>query len=63
MRMALKKLEAQGLIEQIKFSDRQIISNIKRAQKDLHTAKDLLKIDEVWAYAISYHSMLRAGRA
>ena len=61
--MSLKKLESQGLIEKVKFSDKQIVSNIKRAHKDLITAKKTIKIDEEWAYTISYHAMLRAGRA
>lgn len=61
--MGLKGLESQGLIEKIKFSDKQILSNLKRAGKDLLTAKANLEIDEEWAYTISYHAMLRAGRA
>jgi uncharacterized protein (UPF0332 family) len=61
--VTLKKLESQGLIEKVKFSEKQIVANIKRAQKDLNTAKANLKIDEEWAYAISYHAMLRVGRA
>ena len=63
MKMTLKRLESQGLIEKVTFSDKQITSNIIRAQKDLITAKVTLKIDEEWAYTISYHAMLRAGRA
>lgn len=61
--MSLKSLESQGLIEKISFSDKQIVSNIQRASKDLITAKATIKIDEEWAYTISYHAMLRAGRA
>lgn len=61
--MGLKRLESQGLIEKVKFSDRQIVSNIIRALKDLITAKANIEIDEEWAYTISYHAMLRAGRA
>lgn len=61
--MGLKKLESQGLIEKVSFNDKQIVSNIKRAEKDLITAKANIEIDEEWAYTISYHAMLRAGRA
>ena len=61
--MSLKRLEAQGLIERIKFSDKQIVSNIRRSSKDLITAKATIEIDEEWAYTISYHAMLRSGRA
>jgi uncharacterized protein (UPF0332 family) len=63
MSVNLKRLESQGLIEKVTFSDKQIISNIKRAEKDLITAMANLEIDEEWAYTISYHAMLRAGRA
>src|SRR4030067_3554883 len=63
MNLSLKRLESQGLIEKINFSDKQIVSNITRARKDLITAKANIKIDEEWAYTISYHAMLRAGRA
>lgn len=61
--MSLKRLESYGLIEKVEFSDKQIISNIIRARKDLITAKANIKIDEEWSYTISYHAMLRAGRA
>jgi len=61
--MSLKRLESQGLIERVNFNDKQIVSNIKRAEKDLLTAKANIKIDEEWSYTISYHAMLRAGRA
>lgn len=63
MKVDLKRLESQGLIEKVSFSDKQIISNINRARKDLITAKANIEIDEEWAYTISYHAMLRAGRA
>jgi len=56
-------LESQGLIEKSTFSANQVTSNLKRAQRDLVTAKTNLSIDEEWAYTIAYHAMLRAGRA
>jgi len=61
--VSLKRLKSQGLIEKATFSDKQIIANISRARKDLATAKANLGIDEEWSYTISYHAMLRAGRA
>ena len=63
MNLSLKRLESQGFIEKVKYSDKQIVSNITRARKDLITAKANIEIDEEWAYTISYHAMLRAGRA
>mgnify|MGYP001603043604 CR=1 FL=1 len=61
--MSLERLKAHGLIEKINFSDKQVAANINRARKDLITAKATVELDEEWAYAISYHAMLRAGRA
>ena len=61
--MSLPRLESQGLIEKIKFSQNQVQANLKRARRDLLTSRATLKIDEEWAYAIAYHAMLRAGRA
>ncbi len=63
MNLSLKRLESQGLIEKADFNLKQVTSNIKRAKRDLITAKATLNIDEEWAYTISYHAMLRAGRA
>jgi predicted transcriptional regulator len=37
--VSLKRLESQGLIERISYSDKQIIANIHRASKDIATAK------------------------
>ncbi|MDH4027287.1 MAG: HEPN domain-containing protein [Nitrospirota bacterium] len=61
--MSLKRLESQGLIEKISYNDKQIVSNIIRAGRDLITAKATIEIDEEWSYTIAYHAMLRAGRA
>jgi len=60
MNVSLKRLESQWLIEKIKFSDKQTVSNIKRASKDPIKTKANIEIDEEWAYTISYHAMLRA---
>jgi uncharacterized protein (UPF0332 family) len=61
--MDFRGLESQGLIERATSSLKQITSNLKRARRDLATAKANLNIDEEWAYTIAYHAMLRAGRA
>jgi uncharacterized protein (UPF0332 family) len=61
--MSLPRLESQGLIEKIKYNDKQVQANLLRARRDLLTSRATLKIDEEWAYAIAYHAMLRAGRA
>ena len=61
--MSFKQLEAQGLIEKVSLSDKQVSANLNRARKDLITSRANLSIDEEWAYTIAYHAMLRAGRA
>lgn len=61
--MDIKRLEAQGLIEKISFSSKQIMGNLSGARKDLVTAKAILDINEAWAHTIAYNAMLRAGRA
>lgn len=61
--MSLARLESQGLIEKVKYDDKQVQANLLRARRDLLTSRATLKIDEEWAYAIAYHAMLRAGRA
>ena len=50
-------------MEKSKFGAGQIEANLKRARKDLSTAKSTIPVDEEWAYAIAYNAMLRAGRA
>jgi len=60
--MDIKRLEAQGLIEKISFSSKQIMGNLSGARKDLVTAKAILDINEAWAHTIAYNAMLRAGR-
>jgi len=63
MKNTLKRLESQGLIEKVTTSSKQVVSHLRRAQKDLVTAKATIGVDEEWAYTIAYHAMLRAGRA
>lgn len=61
--MSLSELKSQNLIEKIEPNFKQIIEILERSKKDLRTAKSNLTIDVEWAFAISYHAMLRAGRA
>ena len=61
--MNLNDLESTGLLERVNPDLGKVKSAIERAQRDLLTAKANLEIDPEWAYAISYHAMLRAGRA
>jgi predicted transcriptional regulator of viral defense system len=63
MKDTLKRLESQGLIERISAGSKQVVPNLRRAEKDLLTAKATIDVDEEWAYTIAYHAMLRSGRA
>jgi uncharacterized protein (UPF0332 family) len=58
-----RELEGKGLIEPVQYGPGQIAANLARAARDLSTATATMPIDAEWAYAIAYHSMLRAGRA
>lgn len=51
------------LIKRQRPDFKQIERQLKRAQKDLKTAKANLAIDLPWSFAIAYHAMMRASRA
>ena len=61
--MNLSDLESRGLIERVEPDPDKVKAALQRTERDLNTAKATLDIDEHWAYTISYHAMLRAGRA
>jgi uncharacterized protein (UPF0332 family) len=61
--MKLGDLESGGLIERVEPDFNKVKIALQRVEKDLRTARANLDIDEHWAYTISYHAMLRAGRA
>lgn len=53
----------QGYLKKQSPSFAQILKQIKRAYKDLKTAKRTLEYDPEWAATIAYQAMLRGGRA
>lgn len=61
--MNFEKFVRENLIKKLQPDFNQIAAQLKRAQKDLKTAKTVLVDDPTWAFTISYHAMLRAGRA
>ncbi|OGP80034.1 MAG: hypothetical protein A2V86_14525 [Deltaproteobacteria bacterium RBG_16_49_23] len=61
--MKLEDLESSGLIDRINTNIDKVNRAFGRVGKDLMTAKAILRNDEEWAFTISYHAMLRAGRA
>lgn len=61
--MNYEKFLKDNLIKKQKPDFRQIQLQLQRSLKDLKTAQANLNIDLTWAMAISYHAIIRAGRA
>jgi len=61
--MNFERFVRENLVKKQQPDFNQIAGQLKRAQKDLKTAKSVLTADPTWAFAISYHAMLRAGRS
>jgi uncharacterized protein (UPF0332 family) len=61
--MIFERFVRENLVKKQRPDFGQIASQLKRSKKDLKTAKSVLTADPTWAFAISYHAMLRAGRA
>jgi len=61
--MNLETLLKNNLIKKVNPDFKQIHSQLIRAKKDLNTAISITNTDLTWSFAITYHSMLRAGRA
>ncbi len=61
--MSYEKFLRDKLIKKQYPDFKQIGYQLKRAQKDLKTAKSNLSIDLTWAFAIAYHAMMRASKA
>lgn len=61
--MIYNKFIQDNLIKKQKPDFKQISQQIRRSLQDLKTSKANLSIDLTWSYTISYHAMIRAGRA
>ncbi len=61
--MTFDRLIKENLVKKQTPDFNQIVGQLKRALKDLKTAKSVLEEDPTWTFTISYHAMLRAGRA
>lgn len=61
--MIYGKFLKDNLIKKEKPDFKQIAYQLKRAQKDLKTVEANLSIDLTWAFAITYHAMMRASKA
>lgn len=58
-----KRYHDQGFLKKQEPNFQQIQKQIKRAYKDLKTAKHTLEYDPEWAATMAYQAMLRGGRA
>src|SRR3989338_1932282 len=61
--MSYGKFLRDKLIKKQNPDYKQVEYQLKRAQKDLKTAELNLSIDLTWAFAITYHAMMRASKA
>lgn len=63
MKTNYDKFLKNNLIKKIKPDFKQIGMQIKRARKDLQAAEKVMTTDRTWSFAITYHAMIRAGKA
>lgn len=61
--MTLDMLEREGYIKKIPIDTRKIKDSLSLAQRDITTAKSLLKQDTDWAFNIAYNAILQTLRA
>jgi uncharacterized protein (UPF0332 family) len=62
--MSLDELLRNRIIGRIKPNRDAALNSIKRAKRDIETAKTLISTSQFdWALAVSYNAMLAAGRA
>lgn len=62
--MSLEELLKSKVIRRIKPNHSLALKAIKRARRDIATAKTLISNEKFdWALAVSYNAMLTAGRA
>jgi uncharacterized protein (UPF0332 family) len=61
--MSYEKFIKRNLIKRQRPDFKQITTQLKRANKDLKTAESVLTVDLTWAFAITYHAMVRASKA
>jgi uncharacterized protein (UPF0332 family) len=63
-KVSLEELLRSRVIRRIKPNHGLAVNSLKRAQRDIGTAKTLIENEKYdWSLAISYNAMLQAGRA
>ncbi len=63
MKVNFDRFLKNNFVKRAKPDFKQIVAQLKRANKDLKTAESVLIVDPTWAFAIIYHAMIRAGKA
>lgn len=63
MKVNFDRFLKDNFVKRAKPDFKQIVVQLKRANKDLKTAESVLMVDPTWAFAITYHAMIRASKA
>lgn len=63
MKKSYEEFIKHKLIKKIKPDFKQIETQLKRTRKDLQTAEKVMKSDRTWSFTITYHAMIRVGKA
>ena len=61
--MDLAELEGQGSIQKLPVDGNKVRDAFRLAERDLRTAKEVMKTDHNWAFSIAYNAILQASRA
>lgn len=63
MKVNYERFIRDNLVKRQKPDFKQIAAQLKRANKDIKTAEAVMMVDLTWAFTITYHAMIRAGKA
>ncbi len=63
LRATYGRLLSEGRLERRSFKQQEVAAQLDLARRDLATARELLKTDFDWAYAVAYNAVLQAARA
>ncbi len=61
--MSYENFIKDNLVKKQRPDFKQIAVQLRRANRDLQTAVTVLSVDPTWAFAITYHAMVRASKA
>ena len=61
--MSYEDLLAEGRLERRSLKGQEVAAQLDLARRDLATARELLRTDFDWAYAVAYNAVLQAARS